>query len=650
MSKSASINKTSRSSRPKPTRLPERLLRNRGFLLLWAAYGISAMGDHISEVAVLKAKDALHEANAIQLQSMITFMFFLPYFVLGPFNGLIADRLPRRGIMIFADLARALLMLNFGFLLSRFEALGTTGAFIPFMFIGVFAALFSPARLSLLPSLVRDNQLVQANALTSGLGVIASMVAFLVGGQLAQHFNPLVAFRVDAVTFVVSAACLWFILPPQKEVRRHHPQGGLSALADALRYLRGHRRIIQLILVAVIIWSLGAVVHSTIPAVVRNMVPADEYYAQIGIMRALLGLGMLTGALLLAWFGDALRGEVAVTWGLIGVAASLVLLAAGAFMSTVYGGGYALSVVAVICSGIFASAVIASYNALMQRILPNRMRGRIFGFTDLAAIGGLLLATGTLGLVDWPDIDQWTGWVLLGVAGVVAASGIISLVIRVKGKPVQPRHNIWGKLNEFYCKFWFRLKREGPCTVPASGAVIVVSNHTCSIDPLLLIASTPHRPIGFLVAEEYVDIPVFRRLMQLIECVPVRRNSQDAMGTRAAIRHLREGKALGIFIEGRIAPPGVKLDPKSGAAMLALHTNALVVPAHISGTKYDDSLLRSFFRRHHARVRFGKPIDFSRYWIDKVDRESLDKVSRMLMRRINELGEDEDDENQSNIK
>jgi len=358
-------------------------------------------------------------------------------------------------------------------------------------------------------------------------------------------------------------------------------------------------------------------------------------------MRSLLGLGMLCGAFMLAWFGDALRGEVAVSWGLIGVAVSLVLLAGGAFMSTASGGGYVLSVLAVICSGIFGATVIASYNALMQRILPNRMRGRIFGFTDLAAIGGLLLATGTLGLVDWPNIDLWAGWLLFGVAVVVAVVGIMSVVIRVKGKPVQPRHNFWGKLNEFYCKFWFRLKREGPCTVPASGPVIVVSNHTCSVDPLLLIAGTPHRPIGFLVAEEYFDTPMFKRLMRLIECVPVRRDGRDASGTRAAIRHLREGKALGIFIEGRITPPGQKLDPKAGAAMLALHTNALVVPAHISGTKYDDSIVKSFFRRHHARIRFGKPIDFSRYWIDKVDRESLEKVSQMLMRRIQELGEED---------
>ena len=129
-------------------------------------------------------------------------------------------------------------------------------------------------------------------------------------------------------------------------------------------------------------------------------------------------------------------------------------------------------------------------------------------------------------------------------------------------------------------------------------------------------------------------------LIRMIGCVPVRRDGRDTTGTRTALRHLRDSNALGIFIDGRIRPPGEEIQPKDGAAMLALHSGAVVVPAHISGTRYDKNLAWSFFRRHKARVRFGKPIDLSRYWIPKADKEALGLLSRRLLDRINELGPD----------
>jgi hypothetical protein len=63
------------------------------------------------------------------------------------------------------------------------------------------------------------------------------------------------------------------------------------------------------------------------------------------------------------------------------------------------------------------------------------------------------------------------------------------------------------------------------------------------------------------------------------------------------------------------------------------------VPAYISGTRYHQSVAWSFFRRHHARVRFGKPIDLSRYWIPRADKEALSRISNRFLERIRELAD-----------
>ncbi|MBP7936728.1 MAG: MFS transporter [Phycisphaerae bacterium] len=618
------------------------LFRNRGFMLLWAAYGISAMGDHISEMALLKKLGALEATNLTQLEALITFMFMLPFFVLGPFTGLLADRLPRRGIMIFADLVRAALMFNFAYLVTAFGRLGEAhgftevGAFVPLLIVGIFAALFSPSRSALLPTLIRQDQLVRANAMTSGLGVISTMIAVLIGGYLADHYRAEVSFHVDAGTFLASALLLALIRPPAREIHRHHAGAGPAALAEIIRYVRSHRRVIQLIVVAVVVWSCGGLVRSTMPAIVRDVFHRPNY-TEISGFQARLGLGMLTGAIILTMLGGALRSEIAITWSLAGTAASIGLLAFSCFAPISATTAYHLGGAAVICSGIFATGVMASYNALMQRIVPNRLRGRLFGITDLVTMAGLLLATGLLGIPRWQNIDRWVGWILVAVALVVLATAIGSLTVRLRASPFHPKVAFWWNLNEFYCKWWFRLRRMGRCTVPAEGPVIVIANHTASNDPLLLIASVSHRVLGFVIAEEYHNIPLFGRLTHMIECVPVKRNGEDIAGTKAALRHLKAGKPLGVFIEGRIVRPGEQVAPKEGAALFALRTGATVVPAFISGTRYDKGVAMAFVRRHHARVRFGKPIDLSPWQTAKPDKETLAALSTRFMQAIQEL-------------
>ena len=128
------------------------LLRNRGFILLWCAYGVSAVGDHLSEMAILKTRNILDEGVDITpLMARMTFVLFVPFFVLGPIAGILADRLPRRGLMIAADVARCAIMFSFAALIGWTQDWGSWGPFAPLLLVGVFAAMFSPARSAMLP-------------------------------------------------------------------------------------------------------------------------------------------------------------------------------------------------------------------------------------------------------------------------------------------------------------------------------------------------------------------------------------------------------------------------------------------------------------------------------------------------------------------
>lgn len=617
------------------------LLGNRNFILLWCAYGVSAMGDHLSEMAILKTQNAASaEVDVTPLDARMTFLFFVPFFLLSPITGWLADRLPRRSLMIAADVVRCLLLASFTVLMVWARPLGSWGPFMPLLLVGVFAALFSPARSAMLPTLIRPDQLVRANGMISGLGVIATMVAIQIGGYLADHYEPEYAFRLDALTFLGSAALLWMLRAPRQHTttaRNHGIGETIHELVGGFRYAMCHRRVRELLAVAALVWFCGPLVKCVMPAIVRDVYGYADNYQAMSTYRAFLGIGFIMGALLISVLGSALRSEIAITWGLFGIGSSIAVFAASVFLPVEPFTRAVIGAVGVVSAGMFGVVAMASFNTLLQRIVPDRYRGRVFGVKDLCCTGALLLATGALGVPQWTRLDDWVGYILAGVAVGMVAAGIINLNIRLRrsehGKGLMFAEN----LNEFLAKFWWRFKRVGLVTVPREGPVIIIANHTCPADPVFLSAAVRYRPIAFMVAAEYTNWPIIRSVMRLIECIPVKRETRDIAATKQAIRHLRAGKAVGIFIEGGIVPPDQTVDLKDGAAMLALRTGATVIPAHISGVVYHEGILMGLLTRHRARVRFGQPVDLSEFKTDKANRETVKTVTRKIYAAIKSL-------------
>ncbi len=630
------------ASNPKQPGNRWELISNRNFALLWCAYGISAMGDHLSEMAILKTqRGASLGVQVTQIDARMTFLFFVPFFLFSPVTGWLADRLPRRGLMITADLIRCVIMLFFATLIAWAGRLGEWGHVSPLLLVGIFAAMFSPARSALLPTIIRQDQLVRANGMISGLGVIATMVAIMIGGYLIDRTNnPPAVFRIDAATFFASACFLWFLRPPPQRIDQGRHRGVLDTareLAGGFRYAACHRRVLELLAIAALVWFCGPLVKCVIPAIVRDAYGYVDSYQAISTYRAFLGVGFILGALVISILGSALRSEIAITWGLFGIAFGITVFAASVFLPAAHFTRAVMGAIGVGLAGMFGIAVLASFNALLQRIVPDRYLGRVFGVNNVCTTGSLLLATGLLGLPQKTPVDQYVGYILLVVAVATFTAGWITLRVRLRRSALTTPLTLARNVNELLVKFWWRFKRVGPSTVPRVGPVIIAANHTCSADPLLLHAGVNYRTISFMVAAEFTNWPIARTFMRLIECIPVRRGTRDTSATKQAIRHLREGKAVGIFIEGRIIPPGEHVEPKDGVAMLALKTGTTVIPAHISGTVYRDSIVAGLFVRHHARVRFGRPVDLSEFVDGKPGRETVRAATQKIFAAIQSL-------------
>lgn len=195
-------------------------------------------------------------------------------------------------------------------------------------------------------------------------------------------------------------------------------------------------------------------------------------------------------------------------------------------------------------------------------------------------------------------------------------------------------YQIFRFLFSLFFKIICRYQVIGIDNFPSSGPVVVVSNHISNWDPLMVGAAMP-RQINFIAKSELSKIPLVGYLLKAWGVVPIKRGHSDREALTKSLELLKNGKAIGIFIEGKrnLGNPEIMIKPQPGAAMLALKSAVPVVPVAVINT---NRILRSLKR---VKVIIGKPIDFSsKPNLKSLDRkEQYSRVSAELINTIQEL-------------
>lgn len=192
--------------------------------------------------------------------------------------------------------------------------------------------------------------------------------------------------------------------------------------------------------------------------------------------------------------------------------------------------------------------------------------------------------------------------------------------------------------------YLWRPRNSGMGNVPRHGPALLVSNHLSFADhfygPLPL-----RRRIFFIGKAEYFTGKglkglLSRAFMTGVGVVPVDRTggSSAEAALRTGLRILGEGKLLGIYPEGTRSPDGRLYRGKTGVARLALKSRAPVIPMGMVNTFELMPSGQPYFKPGvRPGVRFGEPLDFSRYFGMEDDREVLRKVTDEIIQAIQEL-------------
>jgi MFS family permease len=372
------------------------LARHRDFVRLWAAETVSQFGTQVSQLALpLVAVIVLHE-SAFRVALLGT-CEMLPFLLFALPAGVWVDRMPRRPVLIVADLGRALALASIP-CVAWLGSLTIWQLYAVGFVVGVLTVFFDVAYQSYLPSLVGREHLVEGNSKLELSRSAAQIGGPGLGGLLIAAVTAPYAILVDAGSFLWSALFVRSIRGREQVPEREASRNMVREIREGLSYLLGDPRWRRLTAyVAIFNIGTGILYSLYIVYAVRRL---GLSAAEIGLVFTLGNLGWLAGAVLASRIADRLGvGVTLATFAFLGGAPNLLIPLAPR------SAGIPFLVTAQLLVGLSIVVYNVTAISLFQTRTPDRILGRmnasrrwiVWGVNPLAALLGGALAS-TIGL------------------------------------------------------------------------------------------------------------------------------------------------------------------------------------------------------------------------------------------------------------
>jgi MFS family permease len=374
------------ASIPAPSAPPaaQHPLRERNFRMLWAGSAISAVGDQFYLVALPWV--VLQLTGSAVAVGTILMAVAIPRAMLMLFGGALTDRISARKILMSTASARTLFVTVIGFLLW-WHWLQLWELYVLGFFFGVADAFAWPAATTLLPSLVKREQLVAANSVFQTTGQLTTIVAPAPAGLAIKALGTAWAFFIDAISFLFIIAALWRLPDPPKAGSAAKPPVWRSIL-DGISYVRRDVPLRSLMLVAAMLnFCISGPMGVGLPYLVKTKFGSAAAY---GLVISAMAAGGLIGALLAGILKIKRRGLL-----LLG---ACVVISAGIASMGLLGHLWLIAAVLLLlgCSAGVANVHIAAW---IQQRIDATVRGRVFSVLMLANFGLMPVSLAVAGLL-----------------------------------------------------------------------------------------------------------------------------------------------------------------------------------------------------------------------------------------------------------
>ncbi|SBV36903.1 putative major facilitator superfamily transmembrane protein [uncultured Stenotrophomonas sp.] len=576
------------------------LLKQRRFLPFFIVQSLGAFNDNIYRQAIIGLLFYLGVGTAERTlyTNLAPALFILPYFLFSALAGQIAEKLEKQRLIVITTAMEIAIMslAAVGFLLQNMPVL-----LVALFCTGLQSTLFGPVKYSVLPSILKPEELTGGNGLVEMGTSLSILTGMIVGGLvfvLAGSHGPIVA-AVAIIALALAGNAAARMMPrvdagaPELKIRWNP----LSESLAVLRLAKKQKAVRNAILGVSWFWFVGTVLTSQLPSyAVVNLGGEPTLYI---FALALFSIGTGAGSLLCEKLSARTVEIGLVPLGAFGISGFLLdLYFARAGTATAQGlslaqfvqqPGSVRIIVDLLGIGLFTGFFVVPLFALIQSRTPKSEMSRVFaalniqnsGFIVLAAVIGLLLQLERLTLfghtVPMPGLSIPQLFLALAIANTLVAVWIFSIV-----PEFLMRFLSWLMVRTLY-----RLRVRGvEDHVPDEGAALLVCNHVSYMDALILTAVVP-RPVRFVMYYRIFNIPVLRWIFRTAKAIPIASPKEDAELMQRAFdavdAALAEGELVCIFPEGALTRDGDIAAFKSGVEKILARRPVPVVPMALKG-------------------------------------------------------------------
>ena len=356
-------------------------LKYRNFKLFLGGQLISIVGNYVQTIA--QAWLVYRLTGSAALLGLVAFSGQISIFVLAPVSGVVADSKSRKHILFATQVAPMAL----SFVLAALTLTGRVAVWHVFTvaaLMGVVNAFDFPIRQAFVAELVPKEDLISAVTLNSSMINSARTIGPGIGGLLVAGVGEGWCFLGNALSYV--AVIIGLLLMKSTAAGKKPPQHFRAGVAEAFNFVRHTGPVGALLVLLGLISFTGLRYEILMPVYVKEMLHGGP--TQFGLLMGASGVGAIFGSLILAMFSnDRTLGDWAAL-AAAGFGGSLVLLS--------FSHSFALSLLVMLLIGFTMVTGLDASNTLVQRIVPDELRGRVMAIwtmmlSGLAPFGSLVV-------------------------------------------------------------------------------------------------------------------------------------------------------------------------------------------------------------------------------------------------------------------
>ncbi|WP_129128070.1 acyl-[ACP]--phospholipid O-acyltransferase [Geomonas oryzae] len=540
---------------------------SKSFAWLNATQFLGALNDNILKLLIIFFLiGSRGRAHAGMITASVGAAFVLPFLLFSAPAGCLADRMAKSRLIVNVKLFEVTVTL---LAVAAFAFRQEHALYLVVFLMASHSAFFAPAKYSIVPELVRKDELSRVNGLMESCTFLAIIVGTGLASGLAQAAGG--SFWIASL-FSLAVACAG--LACSRMIGESTPGDAARPVAllptGILHTLQGISRDRHLMLAIIgLAWFMFIGAFAQLNLIGYGMERLGLSEAQSGYLFLAAALGIGAGSLIAA----KLSGRD-VEFGIVPLGAAGLTLAP--ILLHVLPGNLTASLIVIVCFGISAGVFSLPLQTFIQLRADAAIRGEVLAASSFINWVGILAASGLTWLFSGP--------MGLSAAQGFSAVGALTLVLTLLSFKILP---------DFLLRFvalvtmrvFYRLRIKGLENLPVEGPALLIPNHVTWVDALLLTA-TCQRRIRFVMERSIYNTPLLRGLFRLMGVIPV--SSTD--GKREMLEFIRraraaldEGYMVCIFAEGALTRTGMLGEFRGGFERIVKDSGHPIIPVYIGG-------------------------------------------------------------------